>query len=154
MNTLPRAITAQVLTDQTTFQNLRQCWSELMRSPRKQELSAAHHLLYLALLGKDWRKGFTCITNQRKLENGAYHDWGLFRAMSMLHRTSCEAELLAVFDGVVTLDMLLHIRQLVPYQKKYNYRPDQFSPGNFPFEAYAVPISLQPTLNPGDTANA
>ena len=46
-----------------------------MNSDRKRDLAAEHHLLYLALLGKDWRAGFTPITNQRKLDNGAFHGW-------------------------------------------------------------------------------
>ena len=154
MNTLPRAITAQVLTDLTTYQSLRQRWSELMRSPRKLDLSGAHHLLYLALLGKDWRRGFARITNRRKLDNGAFYGWGLFRAMVGLHRASCEAELLAPFDGLVTPAMLQHIRQLVPAQNKYSYRPDQFSVGSFPFEAYTLPAPVQPTMNTGQNTNA
>ncbi len=142
MNTLPRAMTAQVLPDLNTYQNLRQHWSMLMRSPRKHELTAAHHLLYLALRGKDWRKGFTCVTNQRKLDNGAFYDWGLFRALAVLHLSAEEAQLLAPFEGLVTPAMLEQIRRLIPFQNKYSYRPAQFTAGNFPFEAYGLPASV------------
>ncbi len=143
MNTLPRAITAPILMTPQTYWSLRHRWSELLRSPRKHELSAAHHLLYLALLGKDWRKGFTCITNRRKLDNGAFYDWGLFRAMDVLHRPSSEAALLAPFDGLVTPAMLEQIRRLVPFQNKYSYRSEQFTAAGFPFEAYHLPTSAQ-----------
>ncbi len=119
-NTLPRTLTVQVLPDPNTYQNLRRHWSKLLRSPRKHELTAAHHVLYLALLGKDWRRGFTFITNRRKLDNGAYYDWGLFRAMDVLHSSTCETELLAPFEGLVTPPMLQRIRQFVPYQNKCN----------------------------------
>ncbi len=144
MNTLPRAVTAQVLADPTpaAYHNLRKRWSELLHSPRKYELTAAHHLLYLALLGRDWRKGFTCATNHRKLENGAFYGWALFRALTALHMPSREPNLLAPFDGLVTSAMLQHIRQLVPIRNAYQYRPDQFNRANYPFEAYSLPAPV------------
>jgi len=141
MNTLPRVYTAPVLVDQNTYQGLRRHWSDLMRSPRKHELTAAHHLLYLSLIGKDWRKGFTCVTNRRKLDNGAFYGWALFRALATLHMSSRETDLLQPFDGLVTSVMLDHIRHLVPPQNAYHYRPDQFSNG-FPFEAYSQTASI------------
>lgn len=140
MNTLSQAITAQILTDPTAYYNLRRHWSALVRSPRKHELTAAHHLLYLALLGKDWRKGFTCVTNPRKLENGAFYDWELFRALATLHSPSREMALLAPFDGLVTPAMLHQIRQLIPTRNVYTHQPDQFIDRSFPFEAYSVPV--------------
>jgi hypothetical protein len=143
MNTLPRAITAQVLCDPSSYHNLRRHWSDLMRSPRKHELTGAHHLLYLALLGKDWRKGFTCITNQRKLDNGAFYTWGLFRAMAAFHMPSREAELLAPFGDLVTSAMLERIRQMVPVQTAYSCRPEQFTATSFPFEAYSPSTAVQ-----------
>jgi hypothetical protein len=136
MNTLPRASTAQIFADLNTYQRLRRHWSDLMRSPRKHELTAAHHLLYLSLLGKDWRKGFTCVTNRRKLDNGAFNGWALFRALTTLHMSSRAAELLEPFDGIVTQAMLEHIRRLVPCLNVYHFRPEQFLGGGFPFEAY------------------
>jgi len=140
MNTLPRAITAKVLADPLIFHTLRRHWSELIRSSRKRELSAAHHLIYLSLIGKDWRRGFTCITNRRKLDNGAFYGWALFRALAALHTPAHESELLAPFDGLVTPPMLQQIRQLVPVQYASSYRPDQFTPISFPFEAYQAPV--------------
>ncbi|MBN1429110.1 MAG: hypothetical protein JXB07_12110 [Anaerolineae bacterium] len=138
MNTLPRAITAQILVDSSVYHNLRKHWSGLMRSTRRHDLSAAHHLLYLALLGKDWRRGFTCPTNRRKLENGAYYGWKLFRALAMLQAPLREAELLAPFDGLVTPAMMEGIRKRVPTCNPYNYPADQFTGRNFPFDAYIV----------------
>lgn len=154
MNTLPRAITAQFLPDHTAYQNLRRYWSELMSSTRKRELTAAHHLIYLTLLGKDWRKGFTCITNPRKLDNGGFYAWGLARALAALHMPSQEAELLAPFGGVVTQAMLQHIRRLVPARNIFRYEPRQFTNGNFPFEAYSVPASVEAAKAEDTNTNA
>ncbi len=142
MNTLPRAITARYLLDTNTYWNLRSHWSTLMRSPRKHELAAVHHLLYLALLGKDWRKGFTPITNRRKLDNGAFFGWKLFRAITALHLPSYESELLKPFDGLVTPEMLHDLRSLIPVQNAYAYQPAQFAPRSFPFDAYSLPASV------------
>src|SRR5258708_6355585 len=150
MNTLPRAITAQVLTDPAAYNNLRLHWRELVSSPRKDELTATHHLLYAILLGRDWRKGFTCISNRRKLDNGAFHGWMMFRAVAALHKSSTEAELLAPFDGLVTPAMLEYIRHIVPNQNAYSYRPDQFTATNFPFEAYSLFVPVQTAANDGN----
>lgn len=143
MNTLPRAITAQILTDPNLYYSIRQRWSEFVRSPRKHELKAAHYLLYAALRGKDWRKGFTCVSNQRKLDNGAFQGWALFRSITIIHMPSQEELLLAPFGGLVTPLMLQSIRELIPMQNLYTYRPEQFSGGSFPFEAYYLPTSFQ-----------
>jgi hypothetical protein len=139
MNTLPRAVIAQILSDSDTYSVLRHHWGTLIRSSRRHELKATHHLLYLILLGKDWRKAFTCPTNRRKIENGAFWGWVLFRALVALHMPSSEVELLAPFDGLVTPMMLQRIRQIVAIQNVYAYQPEQFSDGQFPFDAYVTP---------------
>ncbi len=110
-----------------------------MGSPRKHDLTAAHHLLYLALMGKDWRKGFTPPTNRVKLANGALWGWTLFRALNRLHARVYEQELLAPFGEIVTPHMLERIRTLLPMLNPYAYRPEQYAAGNLPFEAYHVP---------------
>jgi hypothetical protein len=145
MNTLSRAITAQIFTDIDTYHTLRAHWRLLLNSDRRHELSAAHHLLYLALSGKDWRKGFTPVTNQRKLANGAFYQWGLFRALALFHSPQHEAWLLAPFDGLVTPAMLQTVRNLVPKVSPYTYPLGKFVPGQFPFEAYKTPETIPTT---------
>jgi hypothetical protein len=139
MDTLPKAITAQWFPTPTAYHSFRAHWRALMNSDRKHELVAEHHLLYLALTGKDWRKGFTPITNERKLANGAFYGWSLFRAVAAIHSTHAEAALLAPFDGLVMPEMLQRIRPLIPIVPPYRLRPDDFTAGNFPFEAYVTP---------------
>jgi hypothetical protein len=138
MKTLSRAITAQILTHCDTYSLLRKQWSKLINSERRHELSAAHHLFYLALLGKDWRKNFTPPTNLRKLENGAFQGWMLFRALHLLHSKFGEAQLLAPFDGIVTPQMLANVRKVLPHPNPYSHTIEQFRAGFFPFEAYAI----------------
>src|SRR5512139_2672789 len=136
MNTLSRAITSHFFTNPQDYMAFRQHWSALLNSDRKHELTAAHHLLYLALCGKDWRKAFTPASNRRKLENGAYAGWALWRALDQIHWTRDEAALLAPFDGLITTEMLQQIRALLPKPNAYAYRPEQFADRRWPFEAY------------------
>jgi hypothetical protein len=152
MNTLSRAITPHFFTTPESYKTLQAYWSSLVRSERKHALTAAHHLLYLALRGKDWRKAFTPITNLNKLNNGAFFSWGLFNALRSLHYGRQE-ELLAPFEGLVTPEMLQLVRNLVP-SNAGKYRAEEFVKGVFPFEAYQVPQSLFENLQDRDAINA
>ena len=136
MNTLPRAVTAQFFPNTNSYNALRHHWSVLMNSERRHGLSPAHHLLYLALCGKDGRKSFTCVTNQRKLENGAFAGWALFRSLEKLRGRWAEEELLAPFDGLVTPELLQAVRELLPSLNSYAMRPEEFAHRIFPFDAY------------------
>lgn len=146
MTTLPRAHVAQFFTPSDTFVHLRQHWRTLVNSNRRHTLAAEHYLLYSALCGRDWRAGFTPITNARKLANGAYVGWGLFRALDRVHSATYEQALLAPFDGLVNTTMLAQLRQFLPRPLAYRYRPDDFKPGKWPFAAYILPESTEPQL--------
>jgi len=142
MNTLPRAITARFFPNSDSYYALRAHWSSLMNSERRHELTAAHHLLYLALLGKDWRKAFTPPANPRKLANGAFSGWVMFMALYKQHSKFCESELLAPFDGLITPPILEELRSvLVQYANVSGFQSHPFTGNSFPFEAYkeAVP---------------
>jgi hypothetical protein len=97
-------------------------------------------LLYLAACGKDWRKAFTLATNRRKLDNGAYAGWMLWRALDQIHWSRDEAALLAPFEGTLTVEMLHQIKTWLPRLNAYTCRPDQFANRQYPFEAYGVPV--------------
>ena len=146
MNTLSRAMTAQFypyLTGNDALRlhyALKKHWSALMNSERKHELTASHHLLYLALLGKDWRKAFTPVTNPKKLANGAFLGWALFRAFMQLHSQFYEEQLISTFQGIVTTEMLRAVRSHLPAPKSWVYKPEDFAPGSFPLDAYISPI--------------
>jgi hypothetical protein len=140
MNTLPRAVIAPFFPFPDSYNALQQHWSSLINSERKHTLSSAHHLLYLALCGKDWRKAYTCVSNPRKLANGAFTGWNLFKAFRMLQSKACETELLAPFDGLVTPTMLQMLRSFLPcIGNPYAFHAEQFANGVFPFDAYIYP---------------
>ncbi len=139
MNTLSRTITSRFFTDSQGYLALRKQWSALINSNRKHELTATHHLLYLAACGKDWRKAFTLASNRRKLENGAYAGWALWRALGQIHWSRDTTELLAPFAGTITPEMFQQIRALLPKFNAYAYQLDQFVDRQWPFDAYQVP---------------
>lgn len=147
MNTLSRAITARFFPNKDSYNALRKHWSSLINSKRKHELTATHHLLYLALMGKDWRKAFTPPTNQRKLDNGAFWSWGMFRASQTIQLKFKEEELLAQFEGLLTPHALIELRSFLPIVGAYDYRPLDFANGNFPFDAYIEKDSLNATTH-------
>jgi hypothetical protein len=137
MNTLSRAITARFFPNSDSYNALRKHWSDLINSERKHELTAAHHLLYLALIGKDWRRAFTAPTNQRKLDNGAFLGWQMFSALQTIHFKFREEELMAPFEGLITSQMLDELRSLLPTANAYTSKSTDFANGAFPFDAYA-----------------
>ncbi len=132
-------ITSQIFTDKSEYFLLRAHWSRLMNSEQKRELSAAHHLLYLTLMGRDWRKGFTPVSNQRKLENGGFYAWKMFKALRLLHSAYHDEWLLRPFGGLVTPEMLGRIRQFAPTAQPYEYAPEDFRDGSYPFPSYNFP---------------
>ena len=149
MNTLSRAITARFFPDSDSYNALRKHWSSLMNSEHKHELTAAHHLLYLALRGKDWRKAFTPLSNRRKIDNGAFWGWKMFLALCMLHSKFNEEEVLAPFDRLITAEILQDLRTFLPLVYSSTFRPDEFKRTSFPFEAYkeqtTIPTPTQET---------
>ena len=149
MNTLSRAITARFFAEPENYDALKTGWQSLQNSPQRHELEAAHHLLYLILRGKDWRKAFTPITRVSKLENGAFSNWGLFNALYALHSKQSQADLLAPFAGLVTPEMLQVARQLVLPVNASAYQPQDFIPGSFPFEAYKNIVPAQANVAQG-----
>ena len=136
MNTLSPEITKSILGDPAKYLAIKNQWRTLMASPRKHELTATHHLLYCALMGKDWRRGFTPPTNPVKLENGAYEGWILFQCLMQLHYPQEEAALLAPFEYQLRPAMLKRLRKFMPKPNPYHFNVAGFADGKFPFDAY------------------
>jgi hypothetical protein len=136
MNTLSKAVTARFFPTENSYNTIRNQWRVLVNSEHRHELTTYHHLFYLALLGKDWRKAFTPPSNRRKLENGAFLGWSMFRALQALHNPLREQELLAPWAGFVTHEMLQALRTFLPLPNPCAYQVDQFTEHTFPFDAY------------------
>lgn len=111
MNTLPKQHASVFFATHDDYLNFRRHWSQLVNSERRHELKAAHHLLYLVLTGRDWRKAFTFPSSPNKLNNGYTPE--LYQALDLLGSTYRERQLLAPFDGLVTAEMLANARRLL-----------------------------------------
>ena len=73
MNTLGKQITRQFFHNESGFDLLQNDWQRNWQDKSLIEhLQPVHFFLYQAFRGKDWRKAFTAVTNERKIENG-YH---------------------------------------------------------------------------------
>jgi len=122
LNTLSKSVTATLwLKDGApSFDAIRAAWRAAVHDPvTRPGLTAVHHLLYAALLGKDWRGGFGDVTNSRKIENGALWNTGYVRSLASIRFAAYEgdaaaAALLAPFQGVVTVEMLRSVAETLP----------------------------------------
>jgi len=60
----------------------------------------------------------------------------MFRALEKLRGKWAEQDLLAPFDGLVTPEMLLLLRGMLPSPSSYTLHAEEFAHGSFPFGAY------------------
>ena len=110
-NTLSITYTSNFFESEEDYRQFCQKWSEMMNSDKKNDLKAVHHLLCLALRGKDWRKAFTLPTNRNKLENG--YQPAVLKAFQTLNSSYREDVVLDRFDGLVTKPMLAAVRRVI-----------------------------------------
>lgn len=74
----------------------------------KYALSSSQILLYAILRNRDWKKGWTTPTNPGKLVE---HRAKMASAFSMIKAPYCEEHLLKPFDGTITTEMLMALRE-------------------------------------------
>lgn len=55
--------------DPENYRKLREQWSKMVNSEKRVTLTLADHVIYLALIGKNWQKAITLPTNKNKVEN-------------------------------------------------------------------------------------
>lgn len=98
-------------------------WKHTFNDPElRKQLTPAHFLLYAALRGKDWRKGFTPCTNKNKIDNGYAPYYSAYNALLSIH-TATQASmwragmLMEPFNGTLTKEMLLIIGAMLPELK-------------------------------------
>lgn len=125
MKTLGKKVTAFVFGSEEGYKQLKQHWSTLMQSERKHELGPEHHVLYLALLGKDFTKGFTPVTNPKKLDNGMRQHplLSLDKSLYTLQTRHAIKELIAPFGGIVSVEM---VQRLQPLVKGFSCKGDNY----------------------------
>ena len=156
MKTLPKAITRTFFKDELQgWDQLRAAWKQHLATPpitpvggeaqRRDHYAAARQLLYAALRGKDWRKGFTAPTNETKLRNG--YRWELENALAQVRAnwTGTQQAVLEPFKDILVEDALPRIKSLLPDKLPTTVRT--VTPGEpipqphkeLPDEAYEMP---------------
>ena len=78
------------------------------KSAQDKNLTSAHFLLYAILRNRDWNKGWTLPTNKGKQIE---HGYKKSNAFYQLKSPAGERHLLAPFDGTITTEMLMAIRE-------------------------------------------
>lgn len=90
MKTLSKKITNKFFKHETGFYCLEKIWSEIINSDKKKELTAIHYFLYLALRGKNWRRGFILPGREKDIINGRLWNSGAYRCIkSICHLKKC-----------------------------------------------------------------
>jgi hypothetical protein len=109
---------------------LKEKWSSLHYDRENQkpikpsaDLGAHHYLLYSILMGRNYRDGFSPITNAKKKEFGALGDdslesgsWKAKRALAAIKSDYRAEDLLAPFKEFLAPEALEHIRSLVNFE--------------------------------------
>ncbi len=117
MKTLGKRVTKRFFLDQENgFQQLRKRWSELLAERTK--LDSVDHLIYLAIMGKDIRKGFGETTNGIKLCNGQKSDQGLRQALRTLRTaimySAVHRRLNRLFPDILNVDEVIVMLNNLP----------------------------------------
>ena len=121
MNTLSKKLTARFFLNSEGYQMLRDRWSKLMNSPEKVNLAPEHHLLYHVLIGKDWRKAFTMMTNINKCACQGTNNSGRAKALNVLYsKTPATVSYLLQHSGDLLVPNVLElVRDVLPYYSNW-----------------------------------
>jgi hypothetical protein len=105
MNTLSKGFTLGMFFGEDTegYTKLRAQWSKMVNSDTKDELTMAHHILYLILIGKNWKKAVTLPTNKNKIANN--YKPHIVDVKERWNGTFTKSKILSSFEGVVTPEM-------------------------------------------------
>jgi hypothetical protein len=106
MNTLSKEFTLGRFfeEDSENYTKLRKQWSKMVNSAdTKKTLTMAHHILYLILIGKNWKKAVTLPTNKNKLANG--YKPHIDDVRERWNGTYTKQRIIDSFEGVVTKEM-------------------------------------------------
>lgn len=117
--TLGRSITANFFARESGFSDIASAWRAHLADGNA--VGCEHIALYAILRGKDWTKGFTPVTNPRKLSGGLSADgtklWALGRitrtTFDPIRQAASDNHLLEPFGDALSPDALRLVRALV-----------------------------------------
>ena len=78
-------------------------------------ITSSHLILYALLRNRDWNDGWTPATKIGKIDQ---QKWKVIYAFEAIRSVHNETALLAPFDGTVTTEMLIAIRENLLYYRK------------------------------------
>ena len=106
MNTLSKEFTLGKFygEDPENYKKLRAQWSKMVNDKTtKHQLTMAHHILYLILIGKNWKKAVTFPTNKNKVEN--HYKPHIYDVIERWNGTFTKQGIIFSFEGTVTSEM-------------------------------------------------
>jgi len=105
MNTLSKEFTLGTFfnEDPENYVKLRKQWSKMVNSDTKDQLTMAHHIIYLILIGKNWKKAVTLPTNKNKVAN--HYKPHIDEVKERWGGTFTKQNILRSFEGTVTSEM-------------------------------------------------
>jgi len=111
MNTLSKEMTLGMFfeEDAENYAKLRTQWSKMVNG-KKCELTLAHHVLYLILIGKNWKKAVTLPTNKNKLEN--HYKPRIIEVEESWNGKFTKSSIISSFEGVITEKMYDNARKV------------------------------------------
>ena len=126
-NTLSREITSTLVKDEASFKKLKSIWNDAVQQHKESRLGydlPTLGIIYSLLRGKDWRQGFSEITNENKLQNGRTPFDTRDEAIRKLQSPSMLARYIQPFSKVLTADAKEKIAELLPKYSdtEYAYR--------------------------------
>jgi hypothetical protein len=134
MNTLPKAVTTLFFNTSEDYQNVRAAYRAHTAKRRAQKtldrheeyyndfndkVAAGQNLLYLILMGKDWRKAYTAPTNANKVANHAKSNWGFHQAYRALTNSHYQAAILEPFKDFVKPGTIGIVEKIIGCQMKW-----------------------------------
>jgi heterodisulfide reductase subunit B len=105
MNTLSKEFTLGKFyqEDPENYKKLRAQWSKMVNSDYDVTLTMAHHILYLILIGKNWKKAVTLPTNKNKVAN--HYKPHIENVKERWNGTFTKQGIISSFEGTVTSEM-------------------------------------------------
>ena len=105
MNTLSKEFTLGTFfqEDPENYKKLRAQWSKMVNSDYNVTLTMAHHILYLILIGKNWKKAVTLPTNKNKVAN--HYKPHIENVIERWNGTFTKQAIISSFEGTVTSEM-------------------------------------------------
>ena len=127
MKTLSRNYTKNIFTDKEAFAALESHWSVLMNDKeQRKQLNAAHHMIYNAIRGKNWQKGFVKAKNPDKVTRFADL---LCSFLWYIHHDKHTDWLLKPFNNLLTAsDLKVLAKHLPEFTLKGGENPLDFEP--------------------------